>query len=413
MKVFFICSDIPYPGFTGGSTINWSMLENLINNDHEVTLFCDAPRAGWNEIDKQILKKMYLNLKKIKCNVVHLNDLKLNKKIGLLKKIFSNKIENYIPECNYSNQIENILLEKLNKINPDFFLIEGHAGINHSRNIKIKKIGWSVNPVKHLNDIRIKYQKKNTLNILKILIKNFKINNFQKFLINDFNNLDLRFNLSKDFIDVLDKIGLKKTHHIIPPFYDASKLLGSTASNERSFFKIVIIGLMSTVNKSQLEILQNYVFPEIEKKLLEDKIQFHFIGTSKENLPKNLKNKKYIKCRGFIENALYEIKDSDLFFCVTPHPLGFRTRICEALSLGACILTSAYDQISIPFLKNDENCIIVDKLENSGKAVIDLIKNTNKINYIKTNARKAYEDFLSQETAGKKFNKFIEEFINS
>ena len=96
----------------------------------------------------------------------------------------------------------------------------------------------------------------------------------------------MRFNLSKDFIDVLDKIGLKKTHHIIPPFYDASKLLGSTASNERSFFKIVIIGLMSTVNKSQLEILQNYVFPEIEKKLLEDKIQFHFIGTSKEESSK-------------------------------------------------------------------------------------------------------------------------------
>ena len=58
MKIFFICSDIPYPGYTGGSTINWSILESLLQEGHKITLFCDAPREGWNEIDRKILSDL-------------------------------------------------------------------------------------------------------------------------------------------------------------------------------------------------------------------------------------------------------------------------------------------------------------------------------------------------------------------
>ena len=57
--------------------------------------------------------------------------------------------------------------------------------------------------------------------------------------------------------------------------------------------------------------------------------------------------KKYIIGRGYVNDLSFEIKDSDIFLC-TPKPLGFGTS-CEALSLGACILTSKYDQASIPF----------------------------------------------------------------
>ena len=75
------------------------------------------------------------------------------------------------------------------------------------------------------------------------------------------------------------------------------------------------------------------MFFQLLKNLLENKIRFHFIGISKNDLPNDIKNKNII-CEGYVENAIQEIKNSDLFFCVTPHPLGFRTRICEALSLG-------------------------------------------------------------------------------
>ena len=118
---------------------------------------------------------------------------------------------------------------------------------------------------------------------------------------------------------------------------------------------------MSTVNKFQIDVLRNYVFPEIEKSLDLEKIQFHFIGANHYDLPEDFKKKKYIIGRGYVNDLSFEIKDSDIFFCVTPKPLGFRTRICEALSLGACILTSKYDQASMPFLE-DKNLFLFDIL---------------------------------------------------
>ena len=121
-------------------------------------------------------------------------------------------------------------------------------------------------------------------------------------------------------------------------------------------------------------------------------------------------NKKYIIARGFIEDVLTEIRDSDLYFCVTVYPLGFRSRLCEALSLGACILTSKFDQVSIPFLKNNENCFIVDDIENTGVRLINILNDDANINnQIRKNARSSYVNYLSYDKAGKKFNELIQQ----
>ena len=63
--------------------------------------------------------------------------------------------------------------------------------------------------------------------------------------------------------------------------------------------------------------MRNYVFPEIEKNLDLEKIQFHFIGANHDDLPEDFKKKKYIIGRGYVNDLSFEIKDSDIFFCVT------------------------------------------------------------------------------------------------
>jgi glycosyltransferase involved in cell wall biosynthesis len=409
MKIFFIGSDIPYPGYTGGSVVNWSIVEYLSSQGHNITLFCDAPRDDWNEIDKDIKDKMYKNLNKINCNIVYLKNLRSKKK-NFLKKLFSNKIENYLPECNYSDQIEKIILDKVNELQPDCFIVEGSAAVHHVRNIKIKKIAWSIYPATQLNNIRSKLVKKTLLNIIKIIINYFKVPIFQKTLINQFNKIDIKFTVSKDWSDLLKKEGLKDVKHIMPPFYDASKLIKKNTETKRSYYKIVILGLKSTVNLSQFEVLRKYVFPEIEKNTFQDNVQFHFIGINEADLPHDFKNKKYIVARGFIEDVLTEIRDSDLYFCVTVYPLGFRSRLCEALSLGACILTSKFDQVSIPFLKNNENCFIVDDIENTGVRLINILNDDANINnQIRKNARSSYVNYLSYDKAGKKFSELIQQ----
>ena len=52
--------------------------------------------------------------------------------------------------------------------------------------------------------------------------------------------------------------------------------------------------------------------------------------------------------------------------------------MCEALSIGVCILTSKFDQISIPFLENGYNCYIVDDLKKTGSTIIEISENKDK-----------------------------------
>ena len=62
-KIFFIGSDIPYPGNTGGSAINWSAVNYLISKGHKLTIFSDPPLGGTpiNEnFGYQLLLKLYL-----------------------------------------------------------------------------------------------------------------------------------------------------------------------------------------------------------------------------------------------------------------------------------------------------------------------------------------------------------------
>ena len=65
MKIFFVASDIPFPGFTGASVVNWSIVNYLINKGHKITIFSDNPRYGLSEIDKEILEKMHKKIKTI------------------------------------------------------------------------------------------------------------------------------------------------------------------------------------------------------------------------------------------------------------------------------------------------------------------------------------------------------------
>ena len=45
MKFFFLISDMPYPGYTGASVVNWSIINFLVERGHQVTLFGDPPKS--------------------------------------------------------------------------------------------------------------------------------------------------------------------------------------------------------------------------------------------------------------------------------------------------------------------------------------------------------------------------------
>ena len=145
MKIFFIGADIPYPGFTGGSVVSWSVINYLISKNHEISIFSDFPRYGINEISKNLREKMINNIKNINCTFYSLKhlEIKISKK-NKLQKFFSNKLEDYYPEYYSSKIIEDFIKKKFQELKPDLILCYGSAAIYFVRNLNVKnRMVWS------------------------------------------------------------------------------------------------------------------------------------------------------------------------------------------------------------------------------------------------------------------------------
>lgn len=410
MKIFFIAPDLPYPGYSGGNVINWSITNYLIEQGHQVTLFVDPPRFGNNEIEISIKKKMINSVKSLKCDFVSINNFqKKIKKKNYFQKIISNKFEDYFKSCNAAYEIGNLIKKKALEIKPDLMLCYGSEAMHWTKDIKIKKSGYvDYPPATYYANLLTHEGSRISVSYLKKFILYLKAKSFlKKNIVLEANDFTIPFVHSGDFKKFLLKSGLKKCIHIIPPYFDHIKFHNKKIEKQkRDYFKIIIPGLMSTVNKSQYFILKNYVFPYLEKNMDMKKIQFHMVGTKHEDLPKYFQNKDYVVARGFVEDFNYELQDCDLFYCMTPYRLGLRTRILDALNYGNLILTSNLDKLSLPFLEDKKNCYLVKDFKSIGSTILEIMHDPNAIN-IKKNARKAYEEELSFQVAGKKFEDIV------
>ena len=413
MKIFFLGTDYPYPGFSGACVVNWSIVNYLVSQGHEVTLFVDPPRFGTNEIDQLKQDKMSEATNSLNCKVVNLKNIKkvINKK-SLIRRIFSNSFEDYFPSCYVKEEIEEIIRKKIFEIKPDLLLCDGSPTIHWVRSINIKKAGFihTMSLISYSN-FMVQYRlSKFSLNTLKHFLFFLKAKLFDKKLISDANNIHKRFHHSKDIMELSLKKGLKDCISLYPPSFDNlnSKKRNIFKKQNRDYFKIIIVGLMSAVNRSLYDTLQHHVFPYLEKNLDMKKIQFHMIGTDHNDMPKYFQNKNCVSAKGFVEDFDLEIQDCDLFYCVTPYPLGLRSRLLDALNFGTAIITSEYDKKSLPFLEHNYNSYIAQKETDIGKLIIEIINDKN-IENLKNNARKTYEKFLSFENAGKKYE---EEILN-
>ena len=226
MKIFFIASDIPFPGFTGGSIVNWSVTDCLVRQGHEVTVFSDPPRYGLNEIDNLLTEKMKKKIKSIDCNFISLKKTKLKlKKSHIFKKLFSNKYQDYYRECHSSKEIEKVIRDEFERVKPDIIICYGSPAIHYVRNLSCTKLGWC-DPTKSFVFASIKNQNLfNPIVLLKALINLIRVSFFQKKVISEFNKINTRFIHSKDFADDLIKQGAKTCDFLLPPFYDANELV--------------------------------------------------------------------------------------------------------------------------------------------------------------------------------------------
>jgi hypothetical protein len=413
MKFFFIATDPPYKGFGGANIINWSFISFLLEKKHEVYLFVDPPREDFeNEYDKKIIDMLFESTKKMGCEVIsiNINRKKIIKK-NLFQKLFSFNFEDFFPTCYYSEEIYEIINKKYLEIKPDILVCFGAPAIHWVNKIKAKKIAFS-HDIERISYAHLKISQLLSIKFFKNIIIYLRSRIFFKKMIKEFNQIDLPFAFSNDFRKNQLKFGQKKCKHFLPPYYDPQKENKFYFKKKNNKFKILLVGLMSTVNRTQLNLLENKVLPYLEKNYDVNQIELHLIGIKKEKLTNNLKKKNYIFARGFVEDYHSELFSCDLFYCYTPLELGFRTRLLDALALGKPIITSELDAVSFPFLKNDHNCYIIKNNNNVGKKIIEIILNSEQNKIIGKNARKSFLENCTFETAGEKLEKEIIKLIN-
>ena len=410
MKIFFLGTDYPYPGYSGACVVNWSIVNYLIDEGHDVTLFVDPPRLTGTQIGEEINDMMKEKIKSLKCDIVPLNHLykKIRKK-NLIQAFFSNKFEDYFSSCFLSEEIEKILKKNVDEIKPDLLLCYGSPAIHWAKNINTKKAGYVHVPsaISYANLI-INYEIEGlSFRVIKDFVIYLKARLFDKKLIKEANEIDIRFHHSKDFCEIMLERGLKDCKNLFTPYFDHRKYYNKEIVREkRKYFKIIIVGLMSTVNRAQYYTLQKYVLPYLEKNLDMKKVQFHMIGVNHEDMPKYFRDKDYIFAKGYVEDFNFELQDCDLFYCYTPFVLGLRTRLLDALNFQTAIITSKNDIKSLPFLEHKNNCYVAQNEKNIGALIIEIMDDKN-IENIRNNARKTYENNISIKIAGKKYAEAI------
>jgi len=145
-----------------------------------------------------------------------------------------------------------------------------------------------------------------------------------------------------------------------------------------------------------------------------DDYDWHICGG--ESLTSDLKRrfKPYpqMQFRGYVEDIRKEMLQADIFLCTTSIPVGTRTRLVEAMSLGSCMVAHSANGIGQPEFENGVNVALAD----TGSLLAKLIKSLADTPDVRFEmghaARETFErEFCTAKSAGRIVDK-LEEVIN-
>jgi glycosyltransferase involved in cell wall biosynthesis len=205
--------------------------------------------------------------------------------------------------------------------------------------------------------------------------------------------------------------GMKNVYYFPVNVVNISKQI---AEKKRIQGDTIKIGLLGNVNgiatlSGILDFFENYI-NLIKKESFFSNLEFNIIGGGdlRPSISKAILNYNNIKKLGYFEdiNEIYEL--NDIILVPTPINLGFRTRIVEAFSFGACVITHKANSNAMPeFLINNNGFVYSNPVE-----LIELLKkvsdNPHIIDIIGKNAKISYLKNLNGDLIGEQMIKILE-----
>lgn len=163
---------------------------------------------------------------------------------------------------------------------------------------------------------------------------------------------------------------------------------------------LVLGGLGTTATRLGLDLLVDEVLPELRRLDAAGSIELRVAGSG--TLPTRLElplREAGVVLRGFVESSAQEIADSDVFLMASPYPVGARTRVVEALSLGAPVVSHELGTAGIPELRDGENALLGGTGRELAGAVVRLAGDAELRRSLAKAARRTWEEHFAPPVA--------------
>jgi glycosyltransferase involved in cell wall biosynthesis len=160
--------------------------------------------------------------------------------------------------------------------------------------------------------------------------------------------------------------------------------------------KVSLIGnVTGAATLPGLYLLAREIIPELKKRREWGRTEVHIIGGGK--LPADLLsafNHPWIKIRGYVDDIRAEFQSSDVFLVPTPIELGFRTRIAEAFSFGACVVAHKANSAGMPELSDGKNALLSESGSGLAGAIVRCLQEPQLRRRLEDAGRETFEQSL-------------------
>jgi len=159
-------------------------------------------------------------------------------------------------------------------------------------------------------------------------------------------------------------------------------------------------GLGTTATRLGLALLVRDVLPRLEQTLGAGNFVLRIAGsgTLSPQLARGLE-RPFVEFAGFVDDTAAEIAASDVFLVPSPYPVGARTRIAEALSIGAVVVAHRASASGIPELVDGENALLADSGVELAEAVQRIARDPELAARLSGAARATYEQHFTPAIA--------------
>ena len=421
MKAVIVTNNlIPVFSGNGSSVYLWSFCRGLVKKKIEVHLvtynfnlekwisYCNC--TSLSELKLQLLEsQIYIHFSK-ELSIPSMSGIK-NSYLG--RAIFP-RTEHYYQGFNHKIWVNN----KLENINPDIifpYMVDAISAIQLYQESHHKKCVALITDMDH--EVR-KYRRiyssnKSILTKIKYLRNNIAERDLPNTSISLLKQCSKICCSAHHHVDWLIQNGIKNVKYFPVPVLDRPgndwKVKQELVMGNIVIPRILLLGNVNGIaTLSGLYYLRNHLLVGLNK--INKKINFEVRivggGELDKKIKDNFDNYNWIKRIGFVENIQDEFFSSSIILVPTPIPLGFRTRIAEAFSYGACVIAHYNNSFGMPELINNYNIVLAKNIKEFTSAIENCLSDKKYRDLIRMNARSTYIQKYEGENTVKKMIEF-------